>query len=96
MRHDFYPPESFLDRYDELVHTVYLHKDEIEGEEPRHYMKKGNSKFPVKDYDAWKLLQQIDRYELRKLTKRIDRFLAQRDEQYFKRAGYPEKLGSGS
>ena len=95
MKHDFLPPDSFLQRYDELVHMVYMHKDEVGGEEPRHYMKKGGRKFPVRDYDAYNLLKQIDQNELRKLSKRIDRFLAERDEQYFKKTGYPEKLGTG-
>jgi len=91
--HRFLPPESFLNWYEELIYHIYLHNDREE-HETRHYLKRRGAKIPVRDYDAYNLLRSVDK-ELYAQRRRIEKFLARRDERYFMRTGYPEKLGAG-
>jgi len=91
-KHEFLPPESFLNWYEELVHQVYLH-DDGEEQEPRHYLKRRGAKIPVRDYKAYNLLRSVDR-QLYEQRRRIERLLTHRDEQYFMSTTYPDKMSA--
>ena len=56
----FLPPRSFLKQYSLLVEAVYLTKQPEP--EVKHWMKRGGSKVPVRNYRAYRSLRRIDKW----------------------------------
>lgn len=69
----FLPPESFLSMYGLLVESAYLTRHP-RPEARTHYVMRRGSKWPVKNYRAYKELRRIDQ-RLYELGRKIIRFL---------------------